>query len=168
MEGGTGKQKHFARLVAEGSTLADAYADAYETNGKRETIRREAVRVAHSPTVAPLIEAESRAIEARELPSRAPRRRFVLERLVREAESAPSDSARVRSLELLGKACGAFEDDPEADRGTDADSLLDSLRSKLASVLPAPIEVTPSSVTPECDGTPEDPAEPEGEGGNPL
>ena len=71
MEGGTGKQKHFARLVAEGSTLADAYADAYETNGKRETIRREAVRVAHSPTVAPLIEAESRAIEARELPSRA-------------------------------------------------------------------------------------------------
>jgi len=167
MKGGTGKQKRFARLVAEGSTLADAYADAYETNGKRETIRREAVRVAHSPTVAPLIEAESKAIEARELPSRGSRRRWVLERLAREAEEG-SDASRVRALELLGKACGAFDDDAEADRGTDADSLLDSLRSKLASVLPEPIEITPSSVTPECDGTPEDPAEPEGEGGNPL
>jgi len=167
MKGGTGKQKHFARLVAEGSTLADAYADAYETNGKRETIRREAVRVAHSPTVAPLIEAEAKAIEARELPSRGSRRTMGSGTSRKRAEEG-SDASRVRALELLGKACGAFEDDPEANMGTDADSLLDSLRSKLASVLPEPIEVTPSCVTPECDGTPENPAEPEGEGGDPM
>ena len=101
MPGGTSKQREFARLVAEGSTLADAYAEAYETSGKRETIRREASRLARSPNVAPMIEAEGKAIESAQLPTRATRRRFVLERLVRESETAPSDSARIRALELL-------------------------------------------------------------------
>lgn len=156
MRDGTAKQREFARLVAEGSTLADAYASAYDATGKRETIRREASRVARNPIVAPMIEEEGRAIEAREQPTRSTRRRWVLERLAREAESG-SDASRVRALELIGKTCGAFVDDETESEGTESD-LLDSLRSKLASVLPQPIEVSGVSADPDDEkdegGTP--------------
>ena len=152
MPGGTSKQREFARLVAEGSTLADAYAEAYETSGKRETIRREASRLARSPNVAPMIEAEGKAIESAQLPTRATRRRFVLERLVRESETAPSDSARIRALELLGKSVGAFDQESESESTGNESDLLASLRSKLASVLPEPIDVTPELETPEDEG----------------
>ena len=152
MPDGTNKQREFARLVAEGSTLADAYAEAYETNGKRETIRREATRLASSHTVTTLIRDANEVIDKAQQPTRATRRRFVLERLVQEAESAQSDSARVRSLELLGKACGVWDAETEADPSANESDLLASLRSKLASVLPVPIDVTPESDTPEDEG----------------
>ena len=155
MPDGTSKQREFARLVAEGATLADAYAEAYETNGKRETIRREASRLARSHNVAPMIEAEGKAIEAREQPTRGSRKRWVLERLVNEAENG-SDSSRIRALELLGKSVNAFAEESENESIGNESDLLTSLREKLSSVLPEPIDVTPESETPD------------GEGGTPL
>ena len=151
MPEGTNKQREFARLVAEGSTLADAYAEAYDTSGKRETIRREASRLARNPLVAPMIEEHGKVIEAREQPTRGSRRRWVLERLANEAETG-SDASRVRALELIGKACGAFETETETDPSANESDLLASLRAKLASVLPEPIDVTPESDTPDDEG----------------
>ena len=146
MPEGTSKQREFARLVAEGSTLADAYAEAYDTSGKRETIRREATRLASNPTMAPLLREANQVVDKALQPSRQSRKRWVLERLVNEAENG-SDSSRIRALELLGKSVGAF--DIESDTESD---LLASLRSKLASVLPEPIDVTPELETPEDEG----------------
>ena len=152
MADGTNKQREFARLVAEGSTLVDAYAEAYDTSGKRETIRREATRLASNPTMAPLLREANQVVDKALQPTRGTRRRFVLERLVREAETAPSDSARIRALELLGKSVGAFDIESESESSGSESDLLASLRSKLASVLPEPIDVTPESETPDDEG----------------
>ena len=155
MPDGTNKQREFARLVAEGSTLADAYAEAYETSGKRETIRREATRLASNPTMAPLLRDANKAVEKALQPTKGSRKRWVLERLVNEAENG-SDSSRIRALELLGKSVGAFDLESESESIGNESDLLASLRAKLASVLPEPIDVTPESETPD------------GEGGTPL
>ena len=150
---GSKKQKEFARRVAEGSTLADAYADAYDSNGKRETIRREASRLARNPVVAPMIEEESKAIELAELPSRASRRRWVMERLAKESEVG-SDSSRIRALELIGRSVGAFDTESESESETSETDLLASLRSRLAGVIPQPIEVEKIEDDPEDDPAP--------------
>lgn len=151
MAEGTNKQREFARLVAEGSTLADAYAEAYETSGKRETIRREATRLAKTPSMTTLLKDANEVVEKALLPTRASRRRWVLERLASEAENG-SDASRVRALELLGKSVGAFDAESEADPRANESDLLASLRAKLASVLPEPIDVTPESQTPDDEG----------------
>jgi hypothetical protein len=150
---GSKKQREFARKVAEGSSLTDAYADSYETNGKRETIRREASRLARNPVVAPMIEAESQAIELAELPSRASRRRWVMERLAKESEIG-SDSSRIRALELIGRSVGAFDLDENESNESNESDLLASLRARLVGVLPIPIEIDVIPDDEEGDPTP--------------
>ncbi len=150
---GSRKQREFARKVAEGSSLADAYADAYDSSGKRETIRREASRLARNPIVAPMIEAESKAIELAQLPSRASRRRWVMERLAKESEIG-SDSSRIRALELIGRSVGAFEDDESESSESNESDLLASLRARLVGVLPLPIEIDVIPEDEEDDPTP--------------
>ena len=150
---GSKKQREFARKVAEGSTLADAYADSYETNGKRETIRREATRLASTPTVSTLLEAENRAYELAQLPSRASRRRWVMERLAKESEIG-SDSSRIRALELIGRSVGAFDLDENESNESNESDLLASLRARLVGVLPIPIEIDVIPEDEEDDPTP--------------
>jgi len=136
----TKKQRDFASKVIEGASQADAYREAYDAEGsKPTTIRREAHRVASNPTVATMvtegIEREGR-LAARDLGNR---RRWILGRLVEEAEGAESDSARVRALELLAKQSGLFEN--EADRAekrasASEDALTAELEARLAILLP--------------------------------
>ena len=143
----TRKQMDFAHAVVQGKSYAEAYRGVYDTTtDNKRTVWREAHAVANNPKVAPLIE-EGVARNQREiLRSLGKRREWIVAKLLHEAEYGENPSVRVRALEILGKASQLFE--AREDRGESAteSDLLDSLRSKLASVLPEPIDVTPDSV----------------------
>ena len=107
----TGKQEAFAKLVAGGSMLSDAYRECYSAdNMKSSTLWSEACRLAQNPKVSARIkdiqadmEADRRTIERR-------REEWVLKRLSEEADQADNASSRIRALELVGKTVGMFTD----------------------------------------------------------
>ena len=107
----TGKQEAFAKLVASGSMLSDAYRECYAAdNMKSSTLWSEACRLAQNPKVSARIkdiqadmEADRRTIERR-------REEWVLKRLSEEADQADNASSRIRALELVGKTVGMFTD----------------------------------------------------------
>lgn len=115
-EGLTAKQEAFAQAVARGSTLAEAYRSAYDAeNMKDSTVWSEASTMMSRPKVAERVEAIQKAKEERTLLDHARLKRLVLERLHDEAMNAPSDSSRIRALELLGKSIAMFTDRVEQD-----------------------------------------------------
>ena len=107
----TGKQEAFAKLVANGSMLSDAYRECYSADTMKDsTIWSEACRLAQNPKVSARIkdiqadmEADRRTIERR-------REEWVLKRLQEEADQADNASSRIRALELVGKTVGMFTD----------------------------------------------------------
>ena len=107
----TGKQEAFAKLVARGAILSDAYRECYSAdNMKSSTLWSEACRLAQNPKVSTRIkdiqadmEADRRTIERR-------REEWVLKRLSEEADQADNASSRIRALELVGKTVGMFTD----------------------------------------------------------
>jgi len=134
----TRKQRKFAEGVIAGESLADSYREAYDAEGSSgATIRREAHRVSALPHVATMVD-EARQSEARAAErDLGLRRRWIVGRLVEEADRAPSDSARVRALELLAKQAGLF--DSEADRSekrlaASESELVAELESRLAAI----------------------------------
>lgn len=107
----TGKQEAFAKLVAGGSMLSDAYRECYSADSMKDsTVWSEACRLAQNPKVSARIkdiqadmEADRRTIERR-------REEWVLKRLSEEADQADNASSRIRALELVGKTVGMFTD----------------------------------------------------------
>jgi phage terminase small subunit len=101
----TGKQEAFAKLVAGGAVLSDAYRECYSADTMKDsTVWSEACRLAQNPKVSARIkdiqadmEADRRTIEAR-------RSEWILKRLTEEADQADNASSRIRALELLGKS----------------------------------------------------------------
>ena len=116
----TGKQEAFAKLVASGSMLSDAYRECYSAdNMKSSTLWSEACRLAQNPKVSARIkdiqadmEADRRTVERR-------REEWVLKRLSEEADQADNASSRIRALELVGKTVGMFTDRIEQAETTD-------------------------------------------------
>lgn len=164
----TVKQREFVRLVVGGSSLADAYRSAYTVGAmKAETIRREAHRLSRSHTVSTMLDA-ARVAEARGAERNLSlRRRWILERLVGEAEDSESPPAsRVRALELLARQAGLFdspEDRTDKRQSATEEELTAELESRLGAILQGgSIDVTPESVgdprvgakTVEVDPTP--------------
>lgn len=82
-------------------------------------------------------------------------KRYIVERLTKEAESAESDSARVRALELLGKVASValFADTLITENRTpeSESELLDELRERLGNLLP-PEQDEPVVVESDPDG----------------
>ena len=107
----TGKQEAFAKLVAGGAVLSDAYRECYSADTMKDsTVWSEACRLAQNPKVSTRIkdiqadmEADRRTIERR-------REEWVLKRLSEEADQADNASSRIRALELVGKTVGMFTD----------------------------------------------------------
>ena len=101
----TGKQEAFAKLVARGAVLSDAYRECYAADSMKDsTVWSEACRLAQNPKVSARIkdiqadmEADRRTIERR-------REEWILKRLTEEADQADNASSRIRALELLGKS----------------------------------------------------------------
>ena len=106
-----GKLEAFAKLVAGGAVLSDAYRECYSADTMKDsTVWSEACRLAQNPKVSARIkdiqadmEADRRTIERR-------REEWVLKRLSEEADQADNASSRIRALELVGKTVGMFTD----------------------------------------------------------
>jgi hypothetical protein len=136
----TAKQERFADLVAGGSRQVDAYREAYDSHGSKNSQRVSASRLAASPNVARMIgekHAEIQRVAARTARSRAG---WIIERLIREAEDLENTGAiRVKALEVLGKASGLFSgeaDRAERRRNATEAELQSELEARLAEFLP--------------------------------
>ena len=130
----TGKQEAFAKLVAGGAVLSDAYRECYAADSMKDsTVWSEACRLAQNPKVSARIkdiqadmEADRRTIERR-------REEWVLKRRSEEADQADNASSRIRALELVGKTVGMFTDRVEQSDTTErsASDIERELRAKL-------------------------------------
>ena len=164
----TDKQRKFAQAVADGENYSQAYRKAYSAEGSSpETVRVNAHRVAHNANVTPMIDdlkaRNDRGIQ-RNLGSR---RRWILDKLLEEAESLESTPAsRVKSLELLAKLAGMFDSEKERsekrEHATESE-LIAELNQRLTQIVEKPLEVSAVSV-----GTPDAPSDEEEEGGTPV
>ena len=103
----THKQKQFARHVALGKTKADAYREAYNTEGNTKTVGNNASRLAQDTRIQVEIEAYRLAKEAEDYRNPADLRRLVIHQLTQHALDGDINPAqRIKSLELLGKVAG--------------------------------------------------------------
>ena len=107
----TNKQAKFASLVARGQTKSQAYRSAYDARHMKQTsIKVEANKVSNLPHVAHAIKNLRENHEPTERTVEALTDDWIIQRLQEEAtdESNPPAS-RVRSLEVLGKIGGLFD-----------------------------------------------------------
>jgi len=112
----THKQKTFAKQVALGKPKAQAYKIAYDTNGNPITASANAQKLMGDTRIKLLVDAYSRAFEAREYQKPERLRELVIHQLTELALNPEvKDAQRIRSLELLGKVSevGAFVDRKE-------------------------------------------------------
>ena len=112
----THKQKTFAKQVALGKPKAQAYRVAYDTNGNPITASANAQKLMGDTRIKLLVEAYTRAFEAREYQKPERLRELVIHQLTELALNPEvKDAQRIRSLELLGKVSevGAFVDRKE-------------------------------------------------------
>jgi len=130
----TGKQEAFAKLVASGSMLSDAYRECYSAdNMKSSTLWSEACRLAQNPKVSARIKDIQADIEQSQRMRLLRREEWVLKSLQEEAVSADNASSRIRALELVGKTVGMFTDRVEQSDTTErsASDIERDLRAKL-------------------------------------
>lgn len=100
----TAKQMKFAEEVAKGETKAEAYRKAYKSKGKPATQANEGYKLAQSPDVAMMIEAQKVALEAMKYQTPAHLRALTIHELTKHAlDKAMPPAQRVKCLELLGK-----------------------------------------------------------------
>lgn len=107
----TGKQEAFAKLVAGGAVLSDAYRECYSADTMKDsTVWSEACRLAQNPKVSTRVKAIQVEMEADRRTIERRREEWVLKRLSEEADQADNASSRIRALELMGKTVGMFTD----------------------------------------------------------
>ena len=107
----TGKQEAFAKLVAGGAVLSDAYRECYAADAMKDsTVWSEACRLAQNPKVSARIKDIQADMEQSHRTRLLRREEWVLKSLQEEAVSADNASSRIRALELVGKTVGMFTD----------------------------------------------------------
>ena len=107
----TGKQELFARLVAAGENLTEAYRQSYDATGMQDaTVWRKAWELSRVGKVAAMIEAERARQQDTELHDAERARAWALERLKLEATRAETDGSRVRAIELVMRHHGLLTD----------------------------------------------------------
>ena len=135
----TSKQLHFCRAWASGMSQSDAYREAFDVGpeAKAKSVHERASRLAGSDKVKSRYHQLIRAREAGMVASALSDREMVRKHLRDLALTAsPQDSGRLRALELLGRASGAFvELTAEVDVRSSAD-LLAELDAMLDSAAP--------------------------------
>ena len=106
----TPKQLKFAQQVASGQPLSDAYRIAYSAQAmKRHSIHVEASRIMKLKPVKDKVASLVAESDKRIVNDRIAKREAVLEELTRlMQEGQPSDTAKIRAAELLGKHHGIF------------------------------------------------------------
>jgi hypothetical protein len=130
----TGKQEAFAKLVAGGAVLSDAYRECYSADSMKDsTVWSEACRLAQNPKVSARIRSIQADNEQSQRMRLLRREEWVLKSLQEEAVSADNASSRIRALELVGKTIGMFTDRVEQTDTTErsASDIERELRAKL-------------------------------------
>ena len=107
----TGKQELFARLVAAGENLTEAYRQSYDAGGMTDaTLWKRAWELSRTGKVAGMIEQERARLADTELHDAERARSWALERLKLEATRAETDGSRVRAIELVMRHHGLLTD----------------------------------------------------------
>jgi cytidylate kinase len=123
----TSAQLHYCRAWASGLSQSQAYREAFEVSPetKAKTVHEKASRLSANPKVRARYERLIAAREAGMVASALSDREMVRKHLRDLALTAsPQDSGRLRALELLGRASGAFvELHAEVDARSSADLL---------------------------------------------
>ena len=106
----TPKQLKFAQMVANGQQLSDAYRAAYAAQAmKPSSVHVEASRIMKLKPVKDKVASLVAESDKRIVNDRIAKREAVLEELTRlMQEGQPSDTAKIRAAELLGKHHGIF------------------------------------------------------------
>lgn len=138
------KHKGYVLARASGMSPADAWTET-QTNALQP--ERSGRRLEESPIIKAAIARSEEVVLRGSLMSAAQRRDWVLDRLIVESE-AGGDSARVRSLELLGKTAGLFIDRAEVSVIGGSDSVKARIEAMLADIAGRTIEHEPSDVDP--------------------
>ena len=105
----TAKQRRFCELVASGKTQADAYREAYDSNGSSQTVRNSASKLMKleyiASTVNAIIKRKSDLNMARSVSSQE-----LVTRTLRDHISGTIDleSTQVQSLSILAKVSGMY------------------------------------------------------------
>lgn len=134
----THKQKTFAKQVALGKTKAEAYRIAYDTEGKPVTASANAQKLVGDTRIKLLIEAYSRAFEAREYRKPERLRELVIHQLTEMALNPEvKDAQRIKSLELLGKVSevGAFTERKETKVIHESSKIKEKLLDQLKTII---------------------------------
>ena len=134
------RRERFAQLLAAGEGQSAAYRQCFNADGmKPQTVWSEASRLAATPQVSARLGVLQAAQAVEIVHDMAAIRSSVLARLSALADGAESESARVRALELLGKASGLFEERPQnpAEQGSTIE-LRKRLETRLNLMLAAP------------------------------
>ena len=132
----TAKMDAFARHVADGFSLADAYRSAFNTaNMKARTVSNDASRLARHHGVRAAIEAYRAEIEAQNRMSAFERSERIWEMIWGLIEGDDVQPAvKVRALDLAARLAGMFNT-PRHDEPTTVVQLEEELRRKLQSCL---------------------------------
>jgi len=100
----TGKQKTFAKKVADGIPKAQAYRESYDSKGKPTTQAVEGSKLASNPKIATMIEAFKVANEAREYLLPEQMRTLAIQKLVEITTTEDEKTAnKLKAIELIGK-----------------------------------------------------------------
>ena len=134
------KHKGYVMARAAGMSPAQAWTET-QTNSLQP--ERSGRRLEESPIIKAAIARSEEVVLRGSLMSAAQRRDWVLDRLIVESE-AGGDSARVRSLELLGKTAGLFIDRAEVSVIGGSESVRERIEAMLASIAGRTIEHEPS------------------------
>ena len=133
----TPKQEKFCLLVSAGSSYSEAYRDAYRAEKMLpKTVHREACRLAQNSAVTTRLNRLKEDVESDTRATVVEARRWVLGRLQEEATYAGTAGARIRALELLGKAVGLFDELSSRDFAENRSSaeIAEELRQRLVTV----------------------------------
>ena len=109
----TEAQARFAQGLIEGKTLKAAYREAYPNSSANDgTVAAAAHRLSKHPRIAAMVNtAWAESVEALTDDVEATRR-YVVKSLLHMVQTSEQDSTKIRALEALGRASGAFTPAP--------------------------------------------------------
>ena len=138
----TMKQRAFCDLIIKGKlgSQIECYMQVYDVAlTKQGKIPKHAhvdcSRLMANPSVSLYISNGLKRLETNAVASTTRTRSYVLEQLMRESKESESDSARIRSLELLGKTCGLFSDTLEIKESRTSDDIESEIEEKIEALI---------------------------------
>lgn len=100
----TGKQKAFAKKVADGLPKAQAYRESYDTQASKQSQAEQASKLSANPKISTMIEAFTLANEAREYLLPEQLRTLAIQKLVEITTTEDEKTAnKLKAIELIGK-----------------------------------------------------------------